>query len=367
MRAGMQPRERWIAALDSKPVDRFPFWPKLNGAYAQAQAAPFAAMEVNGLHDWIGSDKHGSIARCIRESRSKTSHEVQDQGTTRCEILHTPHGSLTRIQQFDAPSQSWHPTKMPVQSLEDIRILRAWHADVSVEFSKEALDQSEEQRKQIGDSAVVTSSLGTTALMDWMEHYAGIENGHYFLADYPDEVEALFEAMARIVRQRAEIILAHTRADMFYMMENTSTTLISPAQYRQYCFKQIQEVGDIAAANGKRIVLHMCGLLKDLLPDLEKLRVSAFEAFTSPPVGNTTLVEGRRVCPGKCLIGGTNAILWTRSAEKIIQELKEHLDALPHHRGLVITSAGVMPPLASPETIREVARWIQRYPARWEG
>jgi len=34
------------------------------------------------------------------------------------------------------------------------------------------------------------------------------------------------------------------------------------------------------------------------------------------------------------------------------------------HRGIVPTSAGVMPPLAKPETIRQVCEWVKAYPVR---
>jgi hypothetical protein len=109
----------------------------------------------------------------------------------------------------------------------------------------------------------------------------------------------------------------------------------------------------------------MCGHLKALLPDLETLPVAGFEAFTSPAVGNTTLADGRVACPGKCLIGGTNAALWLRPAKQIIAALERDLDALPHHRGLLPSSAGMMPPAAAPEAVRQVAEWIHRYPARF--
>jgi uroporphyrinogen-III decarboxylase len=115
---------------------------------------------------------------------------------------------------------------------------------------------------------------------------------------------------------------------------------------------------------GKNMVLHMCGHLKALLPDLNQIQVQAFEAFTSPTLGNTTLLDGRSACPGKCLIGGTNAILWTKTPEEIILKIEEDLDELPHHRGIVVTSAGVMPPLCKPETIKQVCEWVKQYPAR---
>jgi hypothetical protein len=109
------------------------------------------------------------------------------------------------------------------------------------------------------------------------------------------------------------------------------------------------------------LVLHMCGYLKALLPQLSLLPVRVFEAFTSPPIGNTNLAIGRNVCPDKCLIGGTNADLWTKNSTEIIQQIKHDLDMLPHHRGLVITSAGVMPPVCKPETIKEVCSWLKTY------
>jgi len=42
----------------------------------------------------------------------------------------------------------------------------------------------------------------------------------------------------------------------------------------------------------------------------------------------------------------------------------EPVDRLPYHRGIAVTSAGVMPPLCPPETIREVCQWVVHYPAR---
>ena len=108
----------------------------------------------------------------------------------------------------------------------------------------------------------------------------------------------------------------------------------------------------------------MCGHLKDLLPDLSKLTADAFEAFTSPKLGNTTFLDGRNACPDKCLIGGTNAVLWTQTTEEIIDQIGADLDALPHHRGLVVTSAGVMPPLCKPETIKSVCDWVKEYKLR---
>jgi sialate O-acetylesterase len=63
-------------------------------------------------------------------------------------------------------------------------------------------------------------------------------------------------------------------------------------------------------------------------------------------------------------IGGTNAVLWTRPADEIIAAIAHSLEELPHHRGLVLSSGGVMPPMCQPETIQTVCTWIRQFPAR---
>jgi len=55
----MTPKERWLAAIHMKPVDRLPFWPKLDGAYPKAQDAPFREMDLDAIHDWKGVGADG--------------------------------------------------------------------------------------------------------------------------------------------------------------------------------------------------------------------------------------------------------------------------------------------------------------------
>jgi len=360
----MTPRQRWLAALRLEPVDRLPFWPKIGGPYARAQAAPFSEMKDDALHDWIGSDKHAWISGCVKETRRGTAFESEANDGV-CRMLYkTPSGTLERVDRFDPGSESWHPVEFPVKTRDDIEVMTEWFADCEVELNEDGLQNAAEQARQIGDDAVTTTGIGVSALMDWVQHLAGIENAHLFLADCPGEVEALFDAIHRVLVRKAEITADKWPGDAIYSVENTSTTLISPDQYERYSYAHIRAYGEIFAASGRLHILHMCGHLKKLLPALATLPAAAFEAFTSPTLGNTTLLDGRRACPDKCLIGGTNAVLWTRPADEIIAKIEEDLDALPHHRGIVVTSAGVMPPLCKPETIKAVCEWVKAYPAR---
>ena len=74
--------------------------------------------------------------------------------------------------------------------------------------------------------------------------------------------------------------------------------------------------------------------------------------------------NGREIRSDKCLFGGTNAVLWTGSELEIIEETEGDLAELPHHCGLILSSARVMPPLAKPDTIRAVCERVRGYSVR---
>lgn len=360
----MTPKERWLAALRMNPVDRLPFWPKLGGGYGEAQAAPFRDMEIDAIHDWVGSDKHAWAGNGVVERRSRTSSEVTKKDGVMRTVYKTPHGETELVCTYDGPSRSWHPMKFPVSNLGDIELMTEFFEDVTVEIDRAAMAQTKEQVERSGQDAMAATNIGESPLMYWVEWMAGIENAHFLLADHESKVEALFDAMHRVLVRKTELICESSPADAIYLTENTSTTLISPEQYERYCVRHVGEYARIARDADRNLILHMCGHLKALLPRLAGIPARAFEAFTSPTLGNTTLADGRSGCPDKCLIGGTNAMLWLKPAKEIIAKLEEDLAALPHHRGIVVTSAGVMPPICRPETIRTVCEWVKAYPAR---
>lgn len=364
MRETMTPKERWNAAIDMKEVDRLPFWPKLGGAYRDFRGERFKTMSLGEINDWIGSDRHVWLPMCVvaRRTRCSLENEVKD-GFSRF-VYKTPVGSLEMVYEYDETTRSYHPVKHPVRTVEDVKIMTAFCEDESMVLDEEKLEKANCLFRNEGENVFFGSSNGTSPLMDWIEHLAGIEMGHYLLQDAQEEVEALFAVMHRNLTRICELQAEHNPADVSYMVENTSTTLISPDQYRRYCVPHIRDYAAAAKREGKRMVLHMCGHLKALLPDLSELDVRAFEAFTSPTLGDVTLLDGRTVCPDKCLIGGTNATLWTKPVAEIIECVERYLDELPHHRGIVVTSAGVMPPITEPETIKAVADWVKAYVPR---
>lgn len=358
----MTTKERFRAALLGQPVDRLAFWPKLFGAYEKARTGVFAGMTVPELHQWIGSDRHDFVPHCTREVRTITSQENIITPHEHRIIFRTPAGEAQLIELWDEASLSWHPVAHPITDYASLLLMIDFFSDMSFEFDADLQQHACKTQESYGDESFTGLSIGESPLMYFIEYLAGVEMAHFMLTDYPAEVAALFDAIHQGLLKRTEIETAHSPADTLYFTENTSTTLISPEQYRKYCLPYLHEYASITRAAGRPMTLHMCGHLKAILPDLATLPVEAFEAFTSPTLGNTTLLDGRLACPNICLIGGTNAMLWLRPANEIIAQLEHDLNQLPHHRRLVITSAGVMPPMTEPETIKSVCDWVKSYP-----
>jgi uroporphyrinogen-III decarboxylase len=239
-----------------------------------------------------------------------------------------------------------------------------YYRDLGLSVNEENLEAVRVAREGKSDRYFAWEAIGESPLMHFVEHLAGVENAHYLLYDAPDGVFDLFEAMHEHLTAKTTMVCEITEADMVAFIENTSTTLISPTQYRSIDLPHLVTYARIARDHSRRFALHMCGFLKDILPDVDKVGASVFEAFTSPPVGNTPFAVGREQCPDVCLIGGTNASLWLEPAAGIIEEIDRSLSELPHHRGIVVSSAGVMPPACPPETIQAVREFVTSYPVR---
>ena len=360
MEQKMTTKERWKAALRCEPIDRLPFWPKLDASYAPFQRKPFSAMSNDEIHAYIGSEPPIGLPSCVKEV-SAARYRVEANGYNEHTTIESPLGTLTSTRRYDPGSYSWHPTEFPIKSRDDIEILTDVYEHTNLEVDLEGKAKSVEKSREAGDGGATLEAIGKSALMHFVEYLAGVENAHLFLADYEEDVITLFFELDRNLVSRIDLLVEHSPADMLMLVENTSTSLISPEQYRSYSAETIAGYAEKVRGSGKAMVLHMCGFLKALLPQLTQIGAHAFEAFTSPPVGNTPLHAGRNSSDDICLIGGTNAALWLEPAETIIAAIEADFEKLPHLRGIIPSSAGVMPPLAGPEKIRSVCQWINRY------
>ncbi len=361
----MTSRQRMLAAYRGEPIDRLPFWAKVtNNTWRTSQPEQIRKWSDVELLDYIHADGIFGCGHPVRTARPRIEQQTRDQGTCRITVTHTPDGDLTERWDLDPYTNSWHPTEFPVKTIEDVGRFRWFYVDTRHEVDPKAADRCGACQREIGERGVTHAGWGTSPLMHLVEHVIGPVNVHLMLADHSDEMDELIDLMHADDLVGVRAIAEHSPADFIVSVENTSTTLISPQQFETYCYRHLCDYGEAIRAAGREHELHMCGHTRVLLDRIDTIPAASIEAYTSPTLGNTRLVDGRTHAPSKTLIGGTNVMTWLRPVEQIREYILEELDACPDHRHIVLTTAGVAPPACSAEAFRAIGEWIHTVPAK---
>ena len=348
----MTGRERMAAALRGQEVDRFPVWLKMaNRTWQGLQPEPCRSMPALDLLRAAGCDLVAGCslpAEALACVRPHATESVAVANGRRVTAIQTPDRTLVGEERIDPVTQTAHPSKYAAATLPDLASLRWYYRDTqyTVDPARTGPGQAR-QRELAALDAYTTDGVGPSPLMHLMQHLCGPEACVYHLVDAPALFHELLELMHQDRLRYLRAVLPHCPADTFWLTENTSTTLISPAMFRDLCVPHLAEYGRLVLDHGLVPVHHMCGKLNAILEMIDALPALANEAYTTPPVGDASLAEGRRRMPSKALIGGTNAALWLQPVEAIVRAVAADLAACPDRRRIFLTSAGVLPPSVS--------------------
>ena len=359
----MTNRERIYATIEGEEVDRFPVWLKMtNRTWQQSQPEPYNTMGAKELLSTAGCDLLlGNGVPLERDNPNVESEIHQEDGLQR-HIHSTPDGELVSEQTFDPYTESWHPTRFPINNVEELKTARWLYKNTEHTVDPVAAKEHARRQKDFEEQDVVTMcGVGPSALMDMVEHQAGPVNTIYLMKDEPELFREVIDLMHADRMRHLKTHLPHIKSDTFWLTENTSTTLISPDMFRIFCMPHLHEYGNLILEHDIVPVHHMCGTLNNLLELIDELPALVNEAYTTHPVGDVTLADGRGRMPSKALIGGTNATLLTRSLDEIVETVAEDLRNCPNRRKIFLTSAGVLPPPVSFEKAQKIMAEFKKF------
>lgn len=362
----MTRKDRFERALRHEEVDRLPFWAKIFSAgYLNAQETEYREMGEFELADHLELDHMtGGPSPVARTNDRVERHDERVDGRRTVEWK-TPDGTLRQVNGFDPGSHSWHPLEFPIKTPDGIAAAHHIYEHSRFAVNEDAVPRCDERLRQVGDRGIVMAGMGISPLMDLIQHLIGPVNTYFFLNDSPAEMDALIAAMHDERLRFLRCLLSACPYDYIMSVENTSTTLLSPAVFERYCWQHLNDYGRLIVEAGKTHLLHQCGKLHALLPRIDELPAAAIEAYSSPPVGNTTLADRVERAPHTAIIGGTNATTWLMPADAICESIEASLVEAGTLAGVVLTSAGVMPPACSIEKLRQVReRMKDMTPAR---
>ncbi len=170
--------------------------------------------------------------------------------------------------------------------------------------------------------------------------YTGIERLVYDLADEPEKVEHAMASLQAAACRWYEAAAA-TPCEAIRCTEDLDTKLVSPELFRRYAAPALKQYADICHAAGKRFVIHMCGHVNDLLPEIRAIGADAIHCLTTPPTGNTTIAAARqalspataamiRVDPHLLLRGSDEALdAWTTDLCRAVGDWRNALLIIP--------------------------------------
>ncbi len=358
----MTGRERLNAVLHRRAADR-PAWTTLvDGATLGGLPGALRGLNVLEFYRHVGCDvfnlNNWGLPHDFQSPRLEWAPEVsvttRREGSVNVCEWRTPRGALTATTHANG-----HPLKYPVDSLEAVRICRemwegARFAAADDRPAHAALD------RLIGEDGIVTRFWGPSTIPRLLENDMGTLNFYYLLNDHPEDVTALI----RVIHEKelqAFAALARGPCEAVILCENTSTYYISPDIYRRFNGPHVKDFVEAMHAAGKVALVHMCGHVLDLLPDIRRTGLDGIHALTPPPTGNTPWETALDALGDDTIIVG--AFDPTVFIAGPLKNIAPALDSLytPRlrraHFVLCPFADGIPVPL---ERFQAVARWMER-------
>ncbi len=357
----MKPKERLLAALTGRDLDRVPWSPFLAYFWESLPKAQRDKGQLQYLQE-IGADPLLRGSHClfsVKRNRCEITETVSQ--TEKITEYHTPVGTLQAGHTYSAQGDTWFIQKHPVQSAEDFKTLAFLNEDMQLEAD---LTQFEHDWRRIGPQALLLPVIGSefkTSFQSLVEYWVGTEQLVYALMDYPDVVEQCLQAMGENSSASVEIAL-QTEAEGFIFWEDSSTTNVSPALLRQYILPEINQWGRAIHGAGKHLIHHACGHIRHLLPDMAAAEIDAIESISPPPTGDIELWEARDMLPDQiALIGGIEPTVFLNSS---IDQLESYVLQLLQRMGtqrFVLANSDSCPPGVSREKFEFVSDLVRQH------
>jgi len=244
---------------------------------------------------------------------NSVNHMVTEEGECDVFTWETPLGKLI------GKRHNNHFSEYPIKTIEDIDIWTYIYSNISFSLNRDWLE-----RTNIGE--LKSLGLNWSPVQQLMQFDMGLENFYYFLVDAPEKMETLLDVMQKRCVERLKLCLSNfPDISYIYWGENTSSSSISPSYYQRLTLPHIKEYAELAHNANKRLIIHMCGLLKDLLDSFILTGMDGIHSATPPPFGDAPYELIReKFKKDFTILGRFNAQLWMgKSVSEIQANLKK--------------------------------------------
>lgn len=312
-------RESVLAALRGEETGRVPFT-------CYRGLAPEGAEAIENLCFVV-------TARVAVETTPGVSIESdQVRSGVRLERMETPWGMLTRERDTEPGYGSSYTTRHWISEPEDYAILEQVIRNSEVALLPDAYANA---RAEFGDRGVVLVWTPRTPLQRLWIEYTGIERLSYDLADCPDAVEGVLDAMLEQSREIARVNAA-SDAELVWLPDNITGEIAGPHLFERYLLPYYREMCEIIVAAGKLACCHMDGFLRQINDCVAETPIPVIEAFTPPPDGNLSVADAFEAWPDKSLWLNYPSSVHLREPDEIKRVTRDLVEEAAGRPGFVV-------------------------------
>ena len=359
----MKAKERVRRALERKEPDRVPVFPVITALHA-ARATGIRYRDVV-LNPWLNYE---ALLRAWRlygfdgfevGLASRLDKDISIVKKSGEEFLSKNGKLLARLQEYDMPIQL--ENEIPIKDEKDIEKIRikTWKEyiqDGQAEPVKKVLEE-------VGEDAFIAGTAASQS-MNFLVSMRGSQQALLDLIDNPELAHKIMELGTEISIQIGYALI-EAGVDAIYIGDAwASSTIISPGQYKEFCFPYHKKATEAFHKKGTPVYLHICGNSMPILEYMAETEVDAIEPLD--PLGGVDIAEvKRRVGDKVCLKGGVNTLTLLRGTpEDVMEEAKHCIESAGRGGGYILGSGDDIPTDAPVENVKamvEAAKIYGRY------
>ena len=354
-------RQRILNALYGKEVDRTPWSPFL--AYYWDHL-PLETREQGQLEylKKMGADPIlRGFHNCYETKYENCDITEKWIGNKRYKTFDTKVGKLVSEYSAAENAKTTFLTGHPVKDEEDFKVLQYIYENMTFE---DMTSRFEAEKKKIGEDGLLLPAIGVwgkTAFQSLVEYWCGTENLVYALADFPETVEECLAVMREKDMETVNMSVKSS-ADAFMFFEDSSTTNISPSLFSQYTAPEIKEWSDALHSNGRLLIHHACGHLKDIIPQMCEAGIDMIESMSPPPTGNIDITDAAKLMPDRVgIIGGIEPVFFRScTIEQLEARVLELLEGMRGRR-YILANSDSCPPDVEYEKFLLVSETVKKF------
>ena len=267
-----------------------------------------------------------------RDVTIRRAESIRDGVTQTTTYIQTPVGTLTECSRLDPTYGSRWVQEHLIKSVEDYQVMKFVfdHTDTEPAFEEYVAANT-----AMGDEGIVLGEILSIPIQWLLVELMGPLVWSDGVLLHTAEFEELYQSLTRCYKRQVEIAAA-SPAEVIWLGDNVTGTVMSPRMYNQYC-KPIYDFScEIFRQAGKIAFAHYDGANRPLRECIAATKLDVIEAFTPPPMGEMTVAEARHAWPDKVLSLNIPGNLFDRPTETIERCVRQYIDESGDQGGFIL-------------------------------